>query len=740
MHTAFYDRLTQTKANTGERQHTILGQWLLPTDLPDGNFLNSVPVSAGDFLVPEVSGGWSFLSLDGFRIEGSYTKSQLPDELEGESIRTLGVHLAHLEEEGAGWCEWLDVVPLVPGMSNDVEFLSLDQKIKDSFGHLETVCKNPRAHLHVEVERVNIAKARRIPASAPAYLASHTEDWDRPLLKGVLPKRVLAEVCHDQVDIYENRVAARLVDNLLFYLLRRIQVVRKLLKVFEDKENYSSKAGGTYLRQKRILGLWGNSIDSNEGRKKAERTLKELEWLKYKLMGLMDSPLYSEVPRRSYVATTLRMTNILANDQHYRHVAELWNEWGKSSFARSKSPKEIYSYYQELCSGFDSFTALLIVRALDEMGYVVDESALDEGLTPGCVLPVNGNGATFNFSWGTDGSVSIKSANSSLRFISFANNFAASSNDEQTKLIFEKCQSVSVNENDRIVMLYAASDESKVSSLSSDVHRSLHTVGNDPKANLPPGIGLLPVSPWEIGSVERVTRALRWHLDSERFLEYPISLRIGNPTSVDLLAGERDGWLEVKADKTEILRPPFDFEWQQLNLHGQLKDAKDKLAEAESEHEKLSAELKDAVRDRDRKVGLLNPQKKAAHQLKTDLGKKVEGVGQLLKAFEAATKRMESLIKCPSCGTVVNAKHKFKIGGQGSFQCECPDCKTSWGTKICEGGHKFSTMLPGEWLEVENLSPGWEDVVYGSDLLAVPGKTDRGEWGFVCPDCGTVTT
>lgn len=738
MQTVFYDRLTQTLTEIIDRRHTILGQWSLSNDLSEGNFLNSVPVTAGDFLVPELSGCWSFLSPCGLRIDGTYAKSQLPDELESESIRTLGVHLAHLADEGGGWCEWLDVVPLVPGMSDAVEFLPLEQKIKDSFGHLETVCKRPRAHLHVEVERVNIAKARRVPSSAPAYLASHTEDWDRPLLKGVLPKRILAEVRQDQVDIYENRVAARLVDNLLFYLLRRIQVVRKLLKVFEDKENYSNKVGGTYLRQNRILRLWGNSIDSNEGRRKAERTLKELEWLKFKLMGLMDSPLYREVPRRSFVATTLRVTNILANDQHYRYVAELWNEWGKSSSSRTKSPKETYSIYQELCSGFDGFTVLLVVRALHEMGYEPDDNALGNKLAPGCALPINGNGINFIFSWEMDGSVSIKLARSSLRFISFANNFAASLSEEQTQPIIDKCKNLSENKNDRVVMLYASSDESKISALPLDIQRCLHSVGNDPRTNLPSTVGLLPVSPWEIGSVERVARALRWHLDSERFLEYPISILVDKTTDADFQAGEKDGWLDVLQGKVSILRPPMDFEWELLNLPGQLTDTEKQLNNTEIEHERLSSALRGAVRDG--KTGTLNPQKKAAHQLKIDLGKKVEQIGQLLNNFEEARRKMESLIMCPSCGTIIDAKHHFEIKGQGSFQCKCPDCRTWWGTKICEEGHKFSIMLPGEWFESEPQVPGWEDIVYGSDLLAVPGKTDRGEWGFVCPACGIVTT
>lgn len=734
----FYNRLTQAETEDFDKCFTILGQWFFSKDLPKGSFLNSVPVSANDFLVPDISGGWAFLSPAGSRFEGSYPKLQLPDELESESIRTLGGHLKQLVTQEGSWCDWLDIVPLVPGMSEAVEILPLEKKIRESFGHLESVCTKPRAHLHVEVERVNIAKARRVPASAPAYLAAHTEDWDRPLLKGVLPKRVLAEVRHDQVDIYENRVAARLVDNLLFYLQRRIQIVSKLLKVFADKENYSSKAGGTYMRQSRILELWGNSIDSNEGRKKAEGTLKKLEWLKYKLMGLMDSPLYREVPKRSYVATTLRMTNILANDQHYRHVAELWTEWSMSGFSRSKSPKEVYSTYQELCSGLDRFATLLIVRALHALGYAPADDALAKTIFPGCMFPIVGNGIRFDFSWESDGTVSINLGKIRLRFIAFANNFALCANEDQAQAVFDKCKPLTGNDGEKIVLLYASSDERKSSVLPFETQRSLHAVGNDPRTTIPPSVGLLPVSPWEIGSVERIARALRWHLDSERFLDCPISLSVDNAVTVDLKAGVRDGWLEVSQGAIKIMRPPMDFEWQQLDLEGQLLQARSKLVEVEIEHERLSAELWDAVRDG--KTGKLNQQKKAAQQEKTTLGKRVESLERLVKDFETARVKMESLVKCPACGTKADSKLHFEVRGKGSFRCECPDCGTWWGTKICERGHKYSVMLPGEWYETETMSAGWEDITYGSDLLAVPDKTERGEWGFVCPYCGVVTT
>src|SRR5262249_55048479 len=159
----------------------------------------------------------------------------------------------------------LDLSPLVPGMSNRVEFQRFEQLLKENVGHLKEVCRRPRTHLRVEVERMAVSRARRFPAQAANYLAAHTEDWERPTLRSVVPKRILATVREDQFDIYENRVVVRLVDHLAVYLRRRIREVTRLLRVFEEAAgNHDAAAGGSHWRQRRIYKLWGETLDASE--------------------------------------------------------------------------------------------------------------------------------------------------------------------------------------------------------------------------------------------------------------------------------------------------------------------------------------------------------------------------------------------------------------------------------------------------------------------------------------------
>jgi len=719
-----------------EVARTLIGRWILDLQGEEA-FMNSAAASQDDFIVPEPSGHWHIITGSGERIAGTVTRAQVPDELEAESVRTIGDRLEVLVQQGATWLEWLDVVPLVPGISEQVDLLPLELLAREHFGHLEAVCRKPRAHLHVEVERVPISKARRIPPAAVSYLASHTEDWDRPLLRGILPKRILAEVRHDQIDIYENRVAARLLDHLSAYLNRRIRVLRRLLKVFQEKEDYSGAIGGTYQRHRRISELWGESIDANEGRRKAEASLKELEWLKYKLMGLLGSTLYEEVPRRAYVPTTLKSTNILTNDQHYRRVAELWREWARTGAGRTQSPKELNDEAQRLCRGMDAFSVLLTVRALDVLGYEPSQSDVDKGIARGSDLRLSGHGVEITFRWREDGTISIVLRDHEMGIVALTTDLGAGSDEQATDALMQLAEAArSRSERDHLV-LFLASNEERIS-LDPALRRSMHTVGNDPRNALAGG-GCLPVSPWEIGSTERIARALRWFLTRARFQDYPLHVELPDDVREIIKANAHTRWLSSQRDgKVELRSPPQDFEWDRLGLDAIVDQARAEAARARQEHQRISEQLREAVRGG--RTGNLNRQKHAAHEEALRSERVLEALKRVDAEFRCARERSSALLVCPTCGVAADPARDFEPRDRACFRCVCRGCGTEWGTRLCASGHRYAVMLPsGAFVDTDDVDSGWEDRVYGGDILAVPARKPDGTWGFACPDCGLVS-
>src|SRR5690606_15855389 len=99
----------------------------------------------------------------------------------------------------------------------------------------------------------------------------------------------------------------------------------------------------------------------------------------------------------------------------------------------------------------------------------------------------------------------------------------------------------------------------------------------------------------------------------------------------------------------------------------------------------------------------------------------------LAEQLRGARARAIALLECPTCGRTADPARDFEPR-DGSFHCECRDCGTTWGTRLCGDGHRYATMLPsGEFVDAVQQGPGWEDRVYGCDILALPARRSDGQ-------------
>ncbi len=713
----FKNRLSGEETATPERE-AFLSQWVV-SKTDSGVFLNTAPdpINGGDFLIPNAKAQWSLLNKeDGQQQSGVFDKHLLPDELEAVSIRAIGKSLEELSDQNANWKIWRKVSPLVPSMSERIEIQPFEKKIRKHIGHLEQIFRKPKAHLWTEIQRVLLSRARRIPHQAANYLAAHTEDWERPTLRGVLPKRILAMVTEDHWNIYENQVAVRLTDHLHTYLNRRVTEVRRLLNIFEEID-YSGSAAGIYLRRNRIYKLWGeiyNDKDANVAYQKTKDTLKELEYLKYKIAGLKDTFLYREIPRRTSVSNTLKITNIFVNDLHYRHVAVLWKEWSKQGIAKAKTPQDVYDEYQELCRSFDSFCLLLTLRAFDQLKFEPSDSDLETPIKKEANLPLFGSICEASVKWNDDGVISVEKDDSILlRLIPLVSALGANPTGNIVERHLDTISNA-VSSDPLTIVLYLPSPESRETRLPVEIQKRLHTIGND----LPQGqkkVGFLPVSPWEIGSVERVARAIRWVLWGSEFLKYPPEIEV--PATVNL--PDNLGWMmPVESDNSyKILRLPRDNERTNISLilNNVRRQLEDRLNISQcSRNNAVSAAQRN----------LFNNQI-AGTEADIEQIRKIED--DLAQAYEY----LNHLLCCPVCSSVISPW--FFQYGNDLFSCTCSGCGGAiWGIKICRPcGNRFPFLLP-QLPNDNDRQAGWVDQVIGMDVLAVPQSNDD----FICPFCG----
>lgn len=706
---------------------SLLGRFLVRNDVPGELFMNSFPAHDGAYLVPEAGGRWHLLRSSE-RVGGTFARAQMLDPLDASSIRSIGRSLAELMANGGTVRDVVDMSPLVPGMSNRAELQPFEQRIKETVGHLEEVCRRPRTHLRVEVERMAVSRARRFPAQAPNYLAAHTEDWERPTLRSVVPKRILATVREDQFDIYENRVAVRLVDNLVTYLRRRVHEVSRLLRVFEEAAgNHESGASGSHWRQARIYKLWGATLDASEAKRKAERTLGQLKHFLFTVSGLKDSVLYREVPRRATVGTTLAMTNILSDDVHYRRVADLWLHWARLGVEHAVPPREFFDGMQDLCRSFDSFALLLTLRALDQLGFEPTEferllSAGDAELRQGA--------RAVRLSWSAlDGSLSLTGARiDTLRIVPLCSSLAMLEPEQLQSLIADADEHAAADATTAI--LYpTAPDLGVFDRLPADSSRRLHSLAHERGLGERGRVGFLPVSPWDIGSVERMARQLRWVTTTPSFLAYPPT--VARPALPELNGGQP--WFEFAGNSIRVLRTPLEGE--SIDAERLVEAAGAELKRLEDERESVSQRLRDVPRGGGAR-GELSARRKALNAEITAAESKLATLQRFERELSTSLEVVSDLLTCPTCRTPADARRDFKAGGQ-RFLCTCSDCSTSWGTIACGRCSKWMPIIRiagTQWTQQAG-APGWVDRILGADVLAVPWVAGA-EVGFTCPSCG----
>ena len=718
---------------------TLLGRFALRGSAPGELFMNSFPACAGMFVVPESSGRWHLLQA-AERVDGTFARAPMLEPLDVASIRKAGRSLGESVDQGRTWLDVLDISPLVPDVSDRAEVQRFEHVLKEQVGHLEEVCRRPRTHLRIDVERMAVSRARRFPAQAANYLAAHTEDWERPTLRSVVPKRILATVREVQYDIYENRVAVRLVDHLVAYLRLRVHEVTRLLRmvdesdasdgdVNETKKNKKRRTEvvGTYLRQQRVSALWGASFDVARLRETLTRTLGQLKHLLFTVSGLKDSVLYREVPRRATVGTTLTMTNILSDDAHYRRVAELWLEWARLAREQAVRPRAYFEEMQDLCRSFDSFALLLTIRALDQLGF--EPTNLEKSLSDG-ELEIRRGLCVARLSWATvDGAISLQGGGvGPLRIIPLCSSLAAL-DDEPLRRLLADADANADADTTTVIVYPSAAEGAAFEHLAPELAARLRSLAHEVGRLGRRGVGFLPVSPWDIGSVERMARQLRWATTAPAFLAYPPT--IDQPELIDLSRGYT--WLEVAGNQLRITRAPLENDVVPVKRF--VDDAAAQLKQLEEERENVSLKLREVVRHRGA-TGAVNARKKELNAEITDAERRLEALRRFERDLTLAVGVVDELLGCPTCHTRADARRDFKSMGQ-HFSCTCSDCSTTWGTiacSRCSSRIPFLRLVGTAWTKQAG-SQDWVDRTLGADVLALPIVVNS-EVRFACPCCG----
>jgi len=701
----------------------LLGQWQVKSD-HDGTKLNGIHVQKNtrNYLVPDATKRWTLRDSKA-PLTGKFSAWQIPVDSAADSLEFFAKQHQQMLSKQSTWQDWANLSPLVPEIASAIQIQLLEKSIKEAIPHLEEICHRPRSYLKMETEKLSVARVQRIAPHAIAYLTSHTEDWECKTFRGVRPKNVLSLVREELLDIYENRVAVRLIDHLLVYLRQRIRDVEKLKNELEQVLNFSEVSQSIHWRNReRICHLWGENFDAAPQLKVAEVTLNFLKQIKQKLLTLTDTDLYKAIPRSAEVEGTLRNTNILIGDRHYREIAKLWREWSKWRSKRSKTAQQLFDFYQQTINGFDAFCCLLCSKVL-----MKTEHDRGFGYSSDSALPERGQSSYFlhqdsyqerdaiNFQWLEDGLIQLESEKLGiLKFIPLVAQLAECPDEQTSEQILKLLKSL-VNQADalqhRTIILYLGTAQD-LSQISPKFQRFFNTIGNDLlSSDLTSNfksdrqLALLPVSPFDILSTERVARAMQWWIYSQKYSAYPIKNVLESRLPEELLRQQLGAMLQNRQNnQLLVMRPlsPDDRNIFNSNLHSMIKREEAKGNSSRGEIVKLR---------------------------------------QLENLPENIDREFESLLTCPTC----QAKYSptgfdisFENIGNDCFKAHCQQCETNWGLQRCgqcQTNYPY-IKLGGANPEISDRSIGWCDRVFGRDILAVPYFDKNNCQSYICSNCG----
>lgn len=702
MSLTFQDRVLGTTAEIPLDRAT-LGRYRV---LTEGTVsLNSVRLRSGDYLVPDQEGHWALLAGEGYTTSGLFAPNQLPPQREQESVRQLGGRLETLSALASTWEEWAIVSPIVPVLAK-AQMQPLDSAIGRYLWCLQEVCRHPRTHLRTETERLPISRARRIPPQAVEHLATHTEDWQHRKLTSVVPKRILSVMVDDEFDIYENRVAVRLVDHLYRHLCERLEEIRGLQVWFDDVQ---LALVASSWRNKRVYTLLEQAV-LDKSRAAAEKTRQALESLHYQILQLFDSPLYAAILPQLQVPPTLKATNIFANDRHYRYVGLLWRTWQKYGFRPPRTAAQRYRELQQLCRSFNLFCVLLVCRALSQLGFQPRGQA---GLARGAkaISLLDGLGQESLLCWSEDDTLTIRQNDRDLiRFVPIVSALALDPDPEKvadtvdTLLAQVPQDRATLDEPLRpfggchSVILYSG-DTKQRRHLPTHLQMKLQPLGND--LTRPTTAGLLPVSTYSLDSVERVARAIRWVLLGRQILRYPPTIKV--PVSYARQIIDWADWLRPtdREDEVRVVQVP-----DRAGAHALVQRFTEEISR-----------LQKADKTGKYRIGPL-----------TDFE----------RAHRAALLSFEAWLRCPVC-LCHDSRVTMEARKDGNFVCRCDSCGSSWGTQACGHCHlRYPFIALGETTSTHRPQyGGWVEDVLGMDVLASPCWLPGSLSNYICPWCGS---
>lgn len=262
---------------------------------------------------------------------------------------------------------------LPPEISKNITPNDLDKGIEEVFdnGVLFQINTAPRMSMRYDTELLPTSRVKRYANNYQAHLVAHSECWQQRTIVGIIPKKLLAKVSEDEVEIYENIVYARLIDHIFNYLsLYKIRLEE--IVGFIGKFGTLDGIGKDHRFVHQVSEDWGRAFENYDIGKLQKETEKNLDKVNAnirKLSQLKSDKLYRSISRAVQLPLELKQTNILEHDKNYRRAAGLWRKWLKNSNTERLTPKQTLEQKQENFLYYQDYIGQILSQIFMNLGW-----------------------------------------------------------------------------------------------------------------------------------------------------------------------------------------------------------------------------------------------------------------------------------------------------------------------------------------------------------------------------------
>jgi hypothetical protein len=424
------------------------------------------------------------------------------------------VHVARELNRASDIGDYLSTPLLVSDIAGYMASTALDDAMTRYLGALTAVCTRPHDRLAVEHVLIRADHARRVPAAGLARLASHSEEWAGVQFGEVIPEKLMAQQYAEDFDFYENQIAAQLVDHLRRYLAQRIGDLSRLRRHLADLDHYERALRDgrqSHWAQSRLANLLAEAADAAERQPSSvANVLKQLSDWQATVNLLRGTPVYRVANRRASIPLRLRRTNLLTRDRRYYETALLWEAWALRRLAESDT---LQDQQRDFPDAYCSYMLAITIRACTILGFTPVGAAVPApGALPIEIRASDGVRLRLECSVNHDGGLIEFSADEApvVQIVVLREDLTGDASLTETRKAVTTV-SRHVGKTVPTIITYPG-DAAAREGLPPDLRRLAHWAGP-----IPPGtgtsrslLGVVPVTPLEIESTERLARALRW--------------------------------------------------------------------------------------------------------------------------------------------------------------------------------------------------------------------------------------